>query len=89
MRYNPDAVFFFFTYYSFPSQDTVIALQALAYYAAFSGSNAIDLRLSISAPTSSFVSLFRINSTNFQAYQSQKVTDLSKIPCLLTNIYVI
>ncbi|XP_038585798.1 CD109 antigen-like [Micropterus salmoides] len=53
------------------TQDTVVALQALAYYAAFSGANAIDLRLSISAPPSS--SLFHINSTNYQTYRSQKI----------------
>lgn len=64
---------FFFTCCPLPSQDTVIALQALAYYAAFSGANAIDLRLSISASTASSVSVFGINSTNFQAYQSQEV----------------
>ena len=56
-------------------QDTVVALQALAYYAAFSGANAIDLRLNISAPTSSFVSLFQINSTNYRTYQSQEVAE--------------
>ncbi|KAM9341256.1 CD109 antigen [Symphorus nematophorus] len=55
------------------TQDTVIALQALAYYAAFSGANAIDLSLNISAPSSSFVSLFRINSTTYRIYQSQEI----------------
>lgn len=70
----PEGCFgFFFTCCPLPSQDTVIALQALAYYAAFSGANAIDLRLSIAASTTSSVSVFGINSTNFQAYQSQEV----------------
>ncbi|KAM7376533.1 hypothetical protein PAMP_006260 [Pampus punctatissimus] len=55
------------------TQDTVVALQALAYYAAFSGGNAIDLRLNISAPTSSFVSVFQINSTNYRMYQSREM----------------
>uniref|UniRef100_A0A3Q1HW22 CD109 molecule n=2 Tax=Anabas testudineus TaxID=64144 RepID=A0A3Q1HW22_ANATE len=53
------------------TQDTVVALQALAYYAAFSGANAIDLRLNISSPTFSF--LFSINSTNYWMYQSQEI----------------
>ncbi|XP_071355028.1 CD109 antigen-like [Trachinotus anak] len=55
------------------TQDTVVALQALSYYAAFSGANAIELRLNVSAPASSFVSLFSINSTNYRMYQSQEV----------------
>ncbi|XP_070776881.1 CD109 antigen-like [Enoplosus armatus] len=55
------------------TQDTVVALQALAYYAAFSGANAIDLRLNISSPASRFVSLFRINSTTYRMYQSQEI----------------
>ncbi|XP_067470944.1 CD109 antigen-like [Thunnus thynnus] len=55
------------------TQDTVVALQALAYYAAFSGANAIDLRLNISAPTSLFVSAFKINSTNYRMYQSREI----------------
>lgn len=61
----------------FSPQDTVVALQALARYAAISGSNAIDLRLSISDPASSF-SVFRINSSNFLAYQRQEVTEVAR-----------
>nr|XP_046269872.1 CD109 antigen-like [Scatophagus argus] len=55
------------------TQDTVVALQVLAYYAAFSGANAIDLRFNISAPTSSFVSLFHINSSTYRTYHSQEI----------------
>ncbi|XP_017274786.1 CD109 antigen [Kryptolebias marmoratus] len=55
------------------TQDTVIALQALANYAAFSGASAIDLRFNISSSTSPFVSLFHINSTNYRTYQSQEI----------------
>ncbi|XP_031703694.1 CD109 antigen-like [Anarrhichthys ocellatus] len=55
------------------TQDTVVALQALAVYAAFSGANAIKLRLNISAPASSFVSLFTINSTNYLTYMRQEI----------------
>lgn len=55
-------------------QDTIIALQALAYYAAFSGAKAINLGLSVSTPTSPLVSQLHINSTNFLAYQSQEVS---------------
>uniref|UniRef100_UPI0037E7D34F CD109 antigen-like n=1 Tax=Semicossyphus pulcher TaxID=241346 RepID=UPI0037E7D34F len=54
------------------TQDTIVALQALAYYAAFSGAHSIDLRLNISAPTST-VSQFSINSTNYRTYQSQEI----------------
>ncbi|XP_032356991.1 CD109 antigen [Etheostoma spectabile] len=55
------------------TQDTVVALQALACFSAFSGSNAIDLRINISAPGSSFVSQFHINSTTYLTYQSQEI----------------
>lgn len=54
----------------------MVALQALAYYAAFSGANAIDLRLNLSSPTSSLVSLFSINTTTYRMYQSQEVINL-------------
>lgn len=74
----------FLTCLHFLPQDTVIALQALANYAAISGANAIDLRLSISDPASSFAAVFHINSSNFEAYQSREVTDhsLSLMPKL-------
>ncbi|XP_060938965.1 CD109 antigen-like [Limanda limanda] len=55
------------------TQDTVVSVQALSYYAAFSGANAIDLRLNVSAPASSFGSLFSINSTTFRMYQTQEI----------------
>ncbi|XP_068577890.1 CD109 antigen-like [Cebidichthys violaceus] len=55
------------------TQDTVVALQALAFYATFSGANAIDLRINISAPASSFASLFSINSTNYLTYMRQEI----------------
>ncbi|XP_030299046.1 CD109 antigen-like [Sparus aurata] len=55
------------------TQDTVVALQALAIYAALSGANAIDLRVKISSPTSSFVSMFHINSTTYRTYQSREI----------------
>lgn len=61
------------------SQDTVVALQALAVYAAFSGAVAIDLTLNVSAPASSFESLFSINSTTYLTLMSQEVTDLGGI----------
>nr|XP_061824601.1 CD109 antigen-like isoform X2 [Nerophis lumbriciformis] len=53
------------------TQDTVIALQALANYAAFSGANAIDLRLHIFDHASSF--MFSINSTTYLTYQQQEI----------------
>ncbi|XP_068608150.1 CD109 antigen-like [Brachionichthys hirsutus] len=67
------------------TQATVVALQALARFAAFSGANAIDLRLNLSNPASGFVSLFGINSTNYRTYQSREIeadTDVN------LNIYI-
>ncbi|XP_073339906.1 CD109 antigen-like [Pagrus major] len=55
------------------TQDTVVALQALATYAALSGANAIDLKIKISSPMSSFVSLFQINSTTYRTHQSREI----------------
>lgn len=71
-------------------QDTVVALQALASYAAFSGANAINLMVSVSSPESS--SLFRINATNYRTYQSQEVHPLPGVRwliCTVTEIYLI
>uniref|UniRef100_A0A3B3Y351 CD109 molecule n=1 Tax=Poecilia mexicana TaxID=48701 RepID=A0A3B3Y351_9TELE len=48
------------------TQDTVVALQVLSYYAAFSGANAINLSVNISSPVSSTASLFHIDSTNYR-----------------------
>ncbi|XP_070698418.1 CD109 antigen-like [Pempheris klunzingeri] len=53
------------------TQDTVVALQALAHFGTFSSGSNIDLRLSISAPESS--SVFHINSTTYRTYQSQEI----------------
>nr|XP_040056472.1 CD109 antigen isoform X1 [Gasterosteus aculeatus aculeatus] len=55
------------------TQDTVVALQALAVYAAFSGAVAIDLTLNVSAPASSFESLFSINSATYLTLMSQEI----------------
>uniref|UniRef100_A0A3B3WE80 CD109 molecule n=1 Tax=Poecilia mexicana TaxID=48701 RepID=A0A3B3WE80_9TELE len=57
------------------TQDTVVALQVLSYYAAFSGANAINLSVNISSPVSSTASLFHIDSTNYRVYQSREVTN--------------
>uniref|UniRef100_A0A8C6VYS8 CD109 molecule n=1 Tax=Nothobranchius furzeri TaxID=105023 RepID=A0A8C6VYS8_NOTFU len=62
------------------TQDTVVALQALASYAAFSGASAIDLRVTVSNPASSFVSLIQINSTNYRMYQSQEIDAEKDLP---------
>ncbi|KAL6105801.1 cd109 [Pungitius sinensis] len=56
------------------TQDTVVALEALAVYAAFSGANAIDLRLNISAPASLFESLLSINSTTYLTFMSREIS---------------
>ncbi|XP_028995599.2 CD109 antigen-like isoform X2 [Betta splendens] len=55
------------------TQDTAVALQALACYAAFSGANAIDLKLNVSSPTSPFASPFSINSTNYRTCQRKEI----------------
>ncbi|XP_038126613.1 CD109 antigen-like isoform X2 [Cyprinodon tularosa] len=62
------------------TQDTVIALQALSYYAAFSGANAINLRFNVSSPSSSTAMLFNINSTNYRVYQSQEINPDNELP---------
>lgn len=66
-------------------QDTIIALQALSYYAAFSGARAINLGLSVSTPTSPLVSQLHINSTNFLAYQSQEVSPTMTVGNISTS----
>ncbi|XP_008397750.1 CD109 antigen-like [Poecilia reticulata] len=67
------------------TQDTVIALQVLSYYAAFSGANAINLIVNISSPVSSTASLFLIDSTNYRAYQSREINADEDLPL---NIYL-
>ncbi|XP_063765297.1 CD109 antigen-like [Eleginops maclovinus] len=67
------------------TQDTVVALEALACYAAFSGANAIDLRLNITAPESQFSSLFSINSYTYLTYQSREINTDTDINL---NIYM-
>ncbi|XP_036406063.1 CD109 antigen [Megalops cyprinoides] len=54
------------------TQDTIIALQALSWYAAFSGSGAIDLSVDVVIPPSSTVASFQIDSTNYLLRQSQE-----------------
>lgn len=66
----------------------MVALQALAYYAAFSGANAIDLRLDVSAPAPMFVSQFSINSTNYRISQIQEVINPCGIPQLMPNMCI-
>ncbi|KAM4723448.1 CD109 antigen [Anableps anableps] len=67
------------------TQDTVVALQVLSYYAAFSGANAISLRFNISSPVSSTSSLFHINSSNYRVYQSREINADKDLPL---NIYM-
>ncbi|XP_047201673.1 CD109 antigen-like isoform X2 [Girardinichthys multiradiatus] len=67
------------------TQDTVVALQVLAYYAAFSGANAINLKFNISSPVSSSALLFHINSTNYRVYQSREINADKDLPL---NIYM-
>uniref|UniRef100_A0A3B3U2B4 CD109 molecule n=1 Tax=Poecilia latipinna TaxID=48699 RepID=A0A3B3U2B4_9TELE len=67
------------------TQDTVVALQVLSYYAAFSGANAINLSVNISSPVSSTASLFHIDSTNYRVYQSREINADEDLPL---NIYL-
>ncbi|CDR01098.1 unnamed protein product, partial [Oncorhynchus mykiss] len=55
------------------TQDTVVALQALSVYAAFSGADAIELGVEVSTSVSPTVSHFNINSTNYLVHQSKEV----------------
>ncbi|XP_041669166.1 CD109 antigen [Cheilinus undulatus] len=55
------------------TQDTVVALQALASYATISGAHSIDLRLNISTSATSSLSPFSISSSNYRTYQSQEI----------------
>ncbi|CAB1330744.1 unnamed protein product, partial [Coregonus sp. 'balchen'] len=55
------------------TQDTVVALQALSVYAAFSGADAIELGVKVSTSVSPTVSHFNINSTNYLVHQRKEV----------------
>ncbi|XP_038864758.1 CD109 antigen-like [Salvelinus namaycush] len=55
------------------TQDTVVALQALSVYAAFSGADAIELGVEVSTSVSPTVSHFNINSTNYLVHQSKEM----------------
>lgn len=51
----------------------MVALEALSFYAAFSGASAIDLRLNVSVPALSLQSPFTINFNNYLKYQTLEV----------------
>ncbi|KAG7275776.1 LOW QUALITY PROTEIN: hypothetical protein CRUP_005690 [Coryphaenoides rupestris] len=53
--------------------DTVVAIQALALYATFSGASAIELSIQMSTSLTEDVSNFRINSTTYLLYQSMEI----------------
>ncbi|XP_064187386.1 CD109 antigen-like isoform X2 [Anguilla rostrata] len=55
------------------TQDTVVALQALSHYAAFSGSDAIDLWITVKTMNSQVVARLHINSANSLLLQSQEI----------------
>uniref|UniRef100_A0A8K9XLK3 CD109 molecule n=1 Tax=Oncorhynchus mykiss TaxID=8022 RepID=A0A8K9XLK3_ONCMY len=55
------------------TQDTVIALQALSEYAAYSGSQLINLHITVNAAPSTTVASFHINYTNYLLYQSREI----------------
>ncbi|KPP73366.1 CD109 antigen-like, partial [Scleropages formosus] len=56
------------------TQDTIIALQALSCYAALSGADAIDLRITVNTTASRNETGFQVDSNNYLLLQSQKVT---------------
>ncbi|CAL8285857.1 unnamed protein product [Lota lota] len=55
------------------TQDTVVAIQALADYAAIIEAHAINLSVQLSASSMMGVSHFIINSTNYQLYHSKEI----------------
>ncbi|XP_029610469.1 CD109 antigen [Salmo trutta] len=55
------------------TQDTVIALQALSEYAAYSGSQFINLHITVNTAPSTTVASFHINYTNYLLYQSREI----------------
>ncbi|CAL1574936.1 unnamed protein product [Knipowitschia caucasica] len=56
------------------TQDTVVALQALAEFIILSGSMSIDLMLKVTEPKSMFSSMHHINSTNYRTHQTQEIS---------------
>ncbi|XP_041951100.1 CD109 antigen isoform X1 [Alosa sapidissima] len=55
------------------TQDTIIALQALAEYAVFSGSELIDLNVEVQTDSLNTVATFNIDGTNYGLYQTQEI----------------
>ncbi|KAK6297263.1 hypothetical protein J4Q44_G00318460 [Coregonus suidteri] len=55
------------------TQDTVIALQALSEYAVYSGSQLINLHVTVNTAPSTTVASFHINYTNYLLYQSREI----------------
>ncbi|KAM9551472.1 CD109 antigen isoform 1-T1 [Salvelinus alpinus] len=55
------------------TQDTVIALQALSEYAVYSGSQLINLHITVNTAPSTTVASFHINYTNYLLYQSREI----------------
>ncbi|KAK0139942.1 CD109 antigen [Merluccius polli] len=55
------------------TQDTAVAIQAIALYASISGAFAIDLNIQMSFSSMSGVSDFNINSSNYLLYQSKEI----------------
>ncbi|CAL8299406.1 unnamed protein product [Boreogadus saida] len=55
------------------TQDTVVAIQALAAVAVVVTADAINLTVQVSSSTMRGVSLFRITSTNYQLYHSKEI----------------
>ncbi|XP_041716976.2 CD109 antigen [Coregonus clupeaformis] len=55
------------------TQDTVIALQALSEYAVYSGSQLINLHVTVNTAPSTTVASFHINYTNYLLYQIREI----------------
>uniref|UniRef100_A0A3Q1G7R8 CD109 molecule n=1 Tax=Acanthochromis polyacanthus TaxID=80966 RepID=A0A3Q1G7R8_9TELE len=58
------------------TQDTVVALQALATFAALEGSNDADITIRVNINTVTIVASFHINQENYLLYQSHLSHDL-------------
>ncbi|KAL2099143.1 hypothetical protein ACEWY4_005623 [Coilia grayii] len=55
------------------TQDTIIALEALSFYAVFSGSDAINLNIKVTSKISPKEMSFKINSTNYLNRHQQEI----------------
>ncbi|KAM4632857.1 CD109 antigen [Polymixia lowei] len=55
------------------TQDTVVALQALSAYAAFTGTDNLNVTIRVNTEPSNTVAIFHIDHTNYLLHQSQQI----------------